>query len=153
MQEAADMFAKSKAKTVAHGALKAQSSPEFVIILAGVLIILLTVFAIYSGMEQAANASKKRLDAERAAIKLASAISYVQQQGNATIFYIYNFGNPDYNVSLSDRTVYVNYSTGYETAAMSTNRTSVNCNGSSLIPMNAYIKLNYSNGIVYVTQA
>ena len=131
---------------------RGQSSPEFVIILAGLLIILITVFAIYGGMEQAANASKKRLDAERAANKLASAISYVQQQGSGAVFYVYNFGNPDFNVSISGRQVFVNYSDTYETAAMSTNRTSVNFNGSSMIPMNTYIKLNYSNGIVYVTQ-
>ena len=131
---------------------KGQGSPEFVIILAGVLIILITVFAIYSGMEQAANASKKRLDAERVATKLANSVSYVEQQGPGAIFYVYNFGDPDFNVSISGRQVFVNYSNTYETAPMSTNRTSVNFNGSALIPMNTYVKLNYSNGIIYVTQ-
>jgi uncharacterized protein (UPF0333 family) len=125
--------------------LRGQVTPEFIIIIAALLIILGIMLVAYRGFEEQTSITKERLEAERIARSLANAINWVEQAGDGTEYVYLNKGNEEFGITVAGREIIVNSSDAYASRLLLTNMTNA-----SSIGMNEYIRIRNADGIVYV---
>jgi len=127
-------------------ASKGQAVSEYVMLVSGAMIIVLVMLIIQSNMSMDADRLQIQADAARVASKLSLAISHAYSAGEGTQLFIYNFGNPKFNVSLSGRTIKVDYNTSYWSTNTVTNRT-IPAN----LSINKWINITNTGGWIYVS--
>lgn len=127
---------------------RGQVTPEFVVILAALLLILGVMLVVYKGFDEQTSIMKRRLEGRRIARSLANAINNVGQAGNGTEYVYLNKGDEGFDVTVAGRGVIVNSSDVYASRYLLTNRTNF-----SSIGMNEYIMIRNAGGVIYVGPA
>jgi len=126
---------------------KGQETPEFIIILGLLMFILLIVVVMYGDLSMSSEIAKGQMIATRTNHALAYAINAVAEGGDGSSYVLYVMGDDTANMTISGRVLYLNYSGGMVSAPLTTNRTSA----PAIIPVNSYINVSNSNGLVTVT--
>lgn len=127
---------------------RGQAVSEYIMLISGAMIIVLVMLIIQSDMKMDADRYELQADAARVASKLSLAISHAYSGGEGTQLFIYNFGNPRFNVTLSGRTITVDYNTSYWSTNTVTNRT-IPAN----LSINKWINITNQGGWIYANDA
>lgn len=128
---------------------KAQgSTPEFVVVVAGLMIVLLVMMVVYGEIGGGSLASRRIMEGDIVARNLAYAINSVYEAGNGTSYVLHNIGNDDFTVNVAGGTVYVNTSYELLSGPLLTNRTSF-----SSAPMNSDVRIRNVDGVIYIEPA
>ncbi|VVB58146.1 Uncharacterised protein [Candidatus Anstonella stagnisolia] len=127
---------------------RGQAVSEYVMLISGAMIIVLVMLVIQSNMSQDANQLELQADAARVASKISLAISHAYAAGDGTQLFIYNFGNPKFNITIQGRTIKVDYNSSYWSTNAVTNRT-LPSNPS----INKWLNITNKGGWIYVIDA
>lgn len=127
---------------------KGQAVVEYLLLIAGVLIIVLIMLVVRSDMDQTAGRLKLQSDAARVSSKLALAIGHAYAAGEGAQLFVYNYGQPTFSVNVSGRVITVSYNTSYWTTSTVTNRTIA-----GTVSINKWINITNKGGWIYVSDA
>ncbi len=130
------------------GMKRGQKGPELIVIISVLLIILSVMLIVNYGFERQVDLLKKKIDAGRVARNIASSANKVYQSGPGTSYEFYNFGNEEFNVSITGYEVHVEYEGGRSIAALVTDKTTY-----SQIEMNENVRVRNLGGTIYVEPA